>query len=354
MAVKRRRRSKKAGLPPGTLMHVGEKKTERVRITLFDYNEAGLIEKELGTIDECLPYMEKETVTWINISGLHNVEVIERLGSSFNIHPLVLEDVLNTEQRPKIEDYDKYLFIVLKKVYTGKENGKEVFEQVSIILGQGYIVTLQESEEDIFGPVRDRLRAGKGRIRKRGADYLAYALMDAVVDNYFAVLERVGEVIEAIQQELLDMPTPETLDRINILKRKMITLRRSVWPLREVMGRLERGGSALVQESTLIYIRDVYDHTIQVADSIESYRDMLSGMLDIYLSSISNRMNEVMKVLTIIATIFIPITFIAGLYGMNFEYMPELMWRWGYFVSLGVMAGVAIAMLLFFRKKRWF
>lgn len=349
-----KRMSKKTGLSPGTLVHIGKKKIEKVRIGLIDYDEAKFQEKEPKTIEECFPFKDLPTVTWVNIDGLHDIEIMEKIGKHFNLHPLVLEDVLNTEQRPKIEDSDDYIFIVLKMLYCDKNDDEIRAEQVSVILGSNFVLSFQEREGDIFNPLRERIRSSKGRVRKMGPDYLAYCLLDAVVDNYFVVLEKLGEQIEGMEEELITNPTPETLQKIHNLKREMIFLRKSVWPLREVVSRLERGESELIKESTGIYLRDVFDHTIQVIDTIETYRDMLSGMLDIYLSSISNRMNQVMKVLTIIATIFIPLTFVAGIYGMNFEFMPELRWHWVYpWAFWLVMLGVAGLMLVFFRRKKW-
>jgi magnesium transporter len=349
-----KKRSQKAGLPPGTPMHIGDRKSETTRIQLIRYNEQEVEEKELNEVDECILYKSQPEVTWINIVGLHQVEVIEKLNECFGLHPLVLEDILNTDQRPKIEDLDDYVFIVLKMLFPGKDQESDFeSEQISIILGPRFVLTFQERQGDVFDPIRERLRNGKGRLRKTGPDYLVHALVDTVVDHYFIVLEKMGEKIEILEEALIAQPTPATLQVIHQLKREMIFFRKSVWPLREVIGSLERGESSLIEKTTLIYLRDVYDHTIQVIDTIETFRDMLSGMLDIYLSSISNRMNEVMKVLTIIATIFIPLTFIAGLYGMNFKYMPELEWPWGYPMILALMLAVAVFMLFYFRRKKW-
>jgi len=332
---------------------VGDKKAEEVSITIIDYDEAHLEEKEAKEIEECFPFKDTPTVTWINIDGIQNVDVVEKIGRHFNLHPLAIEDIVNTGQRPKMEDFGDYLFVVLKMLhYDEQENGVKA-EQVSLILGPTWVISFQESWGDVFDSVRERIRGDKGRIRKMGADYLAYALIDAVVDNYFMILEKVGEDIEEIEDELVTNPVPETLQTLHNLKRQMIFLRKSVWPLREVISRLERWESPLIQKSTHIYLRDVYDHTIQVIDAVETFRDMLSGMLDIYLSSVSNRMNEVMKVLTIIATIFIPLTLVAGLYGMNFRYMPELEWRWSYPLVLLVMLTIGVLMVMYFRKKRW-
>ena len=348
-----KKRSGKAGLPPGTLVHVGEQKSETVRITYIDYDEKQFQEKEAIGIEECFHFKDTPTTTWINIDGVHNVELIEKIGAKYDLHPLILEDILNTEQRPKFEDYEKYLFIVFKMLRYNEYKQKIESEQVSVVLGQNFVISFQARVGDVFEQIRDRIRSAKGRIRKMGPDYLAYSLIDAIVDGYFTILEKLGEKIELLEEQLVAEPTEKTLQQIHRLKREMIVLRKSVWPLREVIGSLQRTESKLISDVTSIYLRDVYDHTIQVIDTIESFRDMVTGMVDIYLSSISNRMNAVMKVLTIIATIFIPLTFIAGVYGMNFKYMPELQWRWGYPVILLVMVLVAAVMLLYFRRKKW-
>jgi magnesium transporter len=350
-----KKRSKKSGLPPGTLVHIGERITEKVRITILDYDESQFEEKEAKTIEECFQFKDKPTTTWINIEGVHEIDIIEKIGKHFDLHPLLLEDIANTEQRPKMEDYGEYVFIVLKML-SYDENATEIkAEQVSVILGANFVISFQEGVKgDVFDSVRERIRSGKGRIRKMGADYLAYALMDAVVDNYFIILEKLGEKIEDTEEIILTNSTPEASRNIHHLKRETIFLRKSVWPLREVLSCLERGESSLIHGTTRIYLRDVYDHTVQIIDTIETFRDMLSGMLEVYLSSISNRMNQIMKVLTIIATIFIPLTFIVGIYGMNFKYMPELEWRGAYFVVLGIMAVIGIWMVIYFRKRRWF
>ena len=349
----RKRRSKKAGLPPGTPVYVGERKDEKVRISVLDYDELKFQEKEVKDVEECFPFKKTSTVTWINIDGIHQVDIIEKIGKNFDLHPLIQEDIVNTEQRPKIEDFGNYIYIVLKMVYHDEHDSEIKIEQVSLILGENFVISFQEKEGDIFNHVRERIRNEKGRIRKMKADYLAYSLLDAVVDNYFLILEKTGEQIEELEDKVVSQPKPETLQEIHKLKRGMIFLRRSVWPLREVINILERGESSLIEKNTRIYLRDVYDHTIQVIDSVETFRDMLSGMHDTYLSSISNRMNEIMKVLTIIATIFIPLTFVAGIYGMNFKFMPELDWRWGYFSVWLVMLAVAVLMIFYFKRKKW-
>ena len=353
MPVPTKRRSQKAGLPPGSLVHIGKKRVEKTRITIMDYDEEQFQEKEAKTIEECFPFKDTPTVTWVNIDGVHDVDIVEKIGRHFGVHPLVLEDIVNTGQRPKMEDFEDYIFLVVKMLTYDQNDGEINAEQVSILLGPHFVISFQERQGDVFDPIRDRIRNSKGRIRKAGADYLAYALLDSIVDGYFIVLENMGERIETLEDAVIENPTSETLQVINGLKREMIMLRRSVWPLREVIGALDRGGSPLIHESTVTYLRDVYDHTIQVADTIDSYRDMITGTRDTYLSSLSNRMNEVMKVLTIFASIFIPLTFIAGVYGMNFAFMPELDWRWGYPTILIIMALAGISMLLYFRRKNW-
>jgi magnesium transporter len=348
-----RQRSGKAGLPPGTLVYTGEKKVESVRITVIDYDGDQFVEKQVDSVDECTAFKTRPTVTWINVDGLHDVEVVEKLGKAFELHPLILEDVLSTRQRPKFEDYEKNLFLVLKMLSYDEETQSVQAEQVSMILGSGFVISFQERVGDVFDCVRDRIRNAKGRIRKQGPDYLAYSLVDGIVDSYFGILEKVGDKIEVLEDELVSDPDEKTLQAIYRLKREMISLRRSVWPLRELVSGIQRSESAMISESTDVYLRDVYDHTIQIIDTIESLRDIVSGMLDTYLSSISNRMNAVMKVLTIIATLFIPLTFVAGIYGMNFEHMPELKWRYGYVAVWGVMLLVSAVMLIYFRRKKW-
>lgn len=345
--------SKKAGLPPGTMVYIGEKEARKGKISILNYDEEHVEEKETRTAEESSQYAGRPGVTWINVVGLHDLHLIESFGKQFGLHPLILEDIVNTEQRPKMEDYDDYIFIVIKMLYYDERNNRIAVEQISLILGPNYLLTFQEKEEDVFNPVRERINNGKSRTRKTKVDYLAYALIDAIVDNYFIILEKLGEKIELLEEELVRDPKPATLHEIHHLKQEMIILRKSVWPLRELISGLERNESSLIRESTNVFLRDVYDHTIQVIDTIETFRDMVSGMIDIYLSSISNRMNAIMKVLTVIATIFIPLTFIAGVYGMNFKRMPELEWSWGYPAVLLLMAAVAIAMVAYFKKHKW-
>ena len=345
--------SKKPGSSPGTLVYVGDRKHEKVKITVIDYDARNFEEREVASIEDCLSYKEKDTVTWINISGIHKLEIIKSLGERFALHPLVLEDILNTDHRPKMEDFDDYLFLVLKMLHAPNEEESIEYEQISIILTPRVVISLQEYEGDIFDPVRERIRNAKGRIRKKGTDYLAYALLDIIVDYYFNIFERIGERVEELQEIVLSDPKSEVLKEIQELRQEMISLRKSIWPLREVINTLVRDDSPLISADVTVYLRDVYDHTIQVIDAIETFRDMISGMMDMYMSSVSNKMNEVMKVLTIIATIFIPMTFLAGIYGMNFKFMPELEWPWAYPLLWMVMIAVFLSMMAYFKRKRW-
>lgn len=352
MSERLERASGKAGLPPGTMVHVGRKRREKGKISVIDYNGEEIEEKEDATIEDCIRIKHKPTITWINVSGIHDIHLIENLGKEFDLHPLLLEDVVHVGQRPKVEDFEKHLFIVLKMLYSDGGDGIRS-EQVSLVLGSDFVISFEEAEGELFDPIRARLRKAKGRLRKMGSGYLAYALIDAVVDNYFIILEETDERIETLQEEVLVDPAPSTLETIHKIKREMILMRKAVWPLREAVSIMERGESPLIKKNVQIYLRDVYDHIIQVIDTVETFRDIVSGTLDVYLSSVSNKMNQIMKVLTIIATIFIPLTFIAGVYGMNFKHMPELEWRWAYpFVWL-VMVVLGLLMLWQFKKKKW-
>ncbi len=346
-------RSVKSGLPPGTLVHIGRKSDREVRITFIDYNDSCCKEKQISALDECLLLTDRASVSWINVEGLHETETIRRIGECQGLHPLVLEDVLNTDQRPKMEDYGDYLYIVLKS-FRKWEGEHIVAEQVSLILGANFVISFQEGiNGDVFAPIRERIRNGKGKLRSMGADYLAYCLMDAIVDDYFTVLEKAEERIEAIEEEVVANPAQETVRKLHKMKREMIFLRKGVWPLREVLAAMTRRESRLITEPVVVFLRDVYDHTIQVIDIIEVSRDILAGMLDVYLSSMNNRLNEVMKFLTVIATIFMPLSFLASMWGMNFKQMPELEFRWGYPMALCIMVIIALSMVVWFRKKRW-
>lgn len=354
MTTQAKRRTRKAGLPPGSLVFLGEQRVDKSTLTVIDYNESTVRETQMDDPEACRQFISDNTVTWINVTGLHDTALFARIGDVFKVHPLILEDILNTGQRPRFEDHGDLAFCVLKMLYRGKDGkGEIVAEQVSMLLGRGFLLTFQEVEGDVFGLIRDRIRTGKGRVRKMGCDYLAYALLDAIVDHYFVLLEDVGDKIEEMEAAVVDDPRPETVHAIHQVKREMIFMRKNLWPLRELVHGLEESESELISESLAPYLRDVYEHTFQVIDTVETWRDMISSAMDIYMSSVSNRMNEVMKVLTVIATIFIPLTFIAGVYGMNFEHMPELKWRMGYAFAWSVMIAVGIGMTIFFKRKRW-
>lgn len=345
--------SKKAGLRPGTLVHVGETKIDKTRIRLIRYGESFFEEQELEEIQPALATTKEPGTTWVNIDGVHEIRVIEKIGEHFGLHPLVMEDIVDTGQRPKMEDFEDCIFIVARMISYDEQENRLESEQFSLVFGPNYVITFQEGPGEMFDPIRERLRSAKSRLRKMGSDYLVYALLDTLVDNYFVVLEQLGEKVEFLEEEIVVNPSATLLQAVYGLKRDLILLRKSVWPLREVIGTMERRELDLIKEGTTQFLRDLYDHTIQVIETVETFRDTVSGLMDIYLSATSNRMNEVMKVLTIIATIFIPITFIAGVYGMNFKHMPELEIRWAYPMVWVVMIAIAVVMLMYFRRKRW-
>ena len=348
------RRSQKTGLPPGTPVHIGEIRKERPRITVFEYGEQGCTERELEDPAECRRVDGGAGgVAWINVDGVHDVAIIQSLGEMFRIHPLVQEDIVNTGQRTKVDSYDGALFLTLKMLSQEASGGSFRSEQVSLFVRPGLVISFQEQEGDVFDPIRERLRQGKGQVRRRGSDYLAYCLIDAIVDHYFVILEALEDRIQPLEEAVVETPEPQVMQSIQAVKRELIFLRRTLWPLREMLARLEREDTSIVRKDTVPFLRDVHDHTIQVIEILESFQEIVSSLLDIYMTSISNRMNAIMKVLTIIATIFIPLTFIAGVYGMNFRFMPELEWRWGYPAVLGFMAAVFVGMLVFFRRKKW-
>jgi magnesium transporter len=338
------------GRLPGTLVHAPHA-AGPARVSLFSYSADAVHEQALDTIDESFEFPDKAAVHWINVDGLADVPLLEAVGQRFGLHPLTLEDVLNCSQRPKIEDYGDYEFIVAKSLHL-VDDRLEV-EQISLFVGKGWILSFQEAAGDSFEPTRERIRKGRGQIRSSGPDHLAYSLLDSLVDEFFPILERFGERLEKIEEELISYPAPDTLQGIYQMKRDLLGLRRVAWPERDLLSALLRESTPIISEQTKIYLRDCYDHLTQVIDIIETYRELAAGMIDVYLSSLSNRMNEVMKVLTIISTIFIPMTFIAGVYGMNFHYMPELAWRYGYPFSLALMAAVAIGLMVYFKKKNW-
>ncbi|MDY6910672.1 MAG: magnesium/cobalt transporter CorA [Thermodesulfobacteriota bacterium] len=348
-----RRHSEKLGMPPGSLVFVGEQRRDRIAITLADFGSGHLEQAAVDIPEACLEYRRRPSITWVDVSGLHEPDKVERLGKCFDIHPLIMEDILNTTQRPKIELFENMVFAVLKAFWLDEARQVIAVEHVSLILGERFVLSFQEGGKDVFAPVRERLQNPRGRIRTMGADYLFYTLMDTIVDHCFGVLEEMGERIEELEEALLESLDQEMLSEIHRLKRETLFLRKSLWPLREVVGRMDRGESRLFQEATRPYIRDLYDHTLQVVDTLENYREMSSALLEVYLTNVSNRTNEVMKVLTVIATLFIPITFLAGVYGMNFDYMPELKWRWGYPAVWVVMIAMGAGMLGYFKSRKW-
>ena len=353
MSKNKKKNISKAGLPPGTLIHVGERKMDSSNISVIDYNENNINEYTISDCDELKQFKHNSTVSWINLDGLHDIELVEEIGKLFDIHPLALEDVLNTRQRPKSENYDNCIFTVVKMLMLNGDTGSVKSEQVSLIMGKGFVISFQEQKGDVFDGIRARLRNARGKIRRMTADYLMYCLLDAVVDSYFAILEKTGDDIEQLESVLAAGNDENVLHRIHAMKRTLISLRKSIWPLREVVNSLLRDQSQLIGKTTGLYLRDVYDHTIQVIDTLETHRDLVSGLLDMYMSAISNAMNSVMKVLTIIATLFIPLTFIAGIYGMNFKYMPELEYKWAYPAVWVIMIASAAGMLCYFKKKKW-
>ncbi|MCM8814109.1 MAG: magnesium/cobalt transporter CorA [Candidatus Omnitrophica bacterium] len=357
--LRQRKRLAEIAVPPGTLVYVGDKKAEKVKITVFDYDAQSVRFQERVEVEACYVFRDTPSVTWINVDGIHDLSIIERIGKHFNLHPLILEDIVNTSQRPKMEDYGTFIFFVVKMLSFDPEEGELHSEQLSLILGKNFVISFQETEGDIFDAVRERIRQGKGRIRQAGADYLAYRLLDMIIDNYFVLLEFIGEQVEKIEEEIMSEPAPETVGALYDLRQNTVFLRRNLWPLREVLSGMLRSESELIEKNTGVFLRDAYDHTVQVVDTIESYRDTMSGLLDVYLSSITYRTNEIMKVLTMIATIFIPLTFITGIYGMNFHTdasgwnMPELKWSFGYLYVWGLMIATVALMLSYFKRQKW-
>ena len=348
---KKRKFRKEVGASPGSLVFTGRQKLEEARLSFTRYNENEFNKAVLDLSK--FPMPEKERVTWYDIRGLHDISVIETIGQKFDIHPLILESILDTHQRPKYEEYDDGIFFILKAISFHKETLQIKTEQIALYLFKDALISFQEDESDTCQPVHLRIQNSRGKIRRRGADYLAYALMDTIVDNYYLVLDDIEEVIDEMEDEIIENPDENTKSRIHVLKREMLVLRRAITPLREAISKYSKTEHDLVQESSEIFIRDLYDHLIQVMDSVETYRDTLSGLQDLYISEISFKMNNVMQVLTIISTIFIPLSFLAGLYGMNFKYIPELDWQNGYFYLLGFMLTVAISLLIYFKRKGW-
>lgn len=350
----KKKTTSKVGLPPGSIIHVGEKKIEKVKISLTEFDDKNVETCEIHSVEEIDPYTDTPQVTWVNVCGLHDTELIKQIGEKFNIHPLVLEDILNTETRPKIEITDNYVFIAMKMLTNNNHEDLIGIEQVSFILGNSFVFSFLEKSDSIFAPINERITNNYGRVRKQASDYLFYALMDIVVDQYYLVLEQIEEKIERLDDEVIRSADRSQIEKIYNLKNKLLLTRRSLWPLREIFSRLIREESNLINKKVMPYLRDLLDHTIQITETIDMQREITNGLMETHLSLMSYKMNEVMKVLTVIATIFIPLTFIVGIYGMNFPNMPEMNWPWAYFTLWGVMIGITALMLYFFKKKKWF
>jgi magnesium transporter len=353
MATVSKRRKKPAGSSPGSVVYVGVDKNTPVTVTRIRYSADTCEPRQVISPSECRPESSSPGVVWYTVDGVHNVEILKTIGANFGLHPLVVEDIGNTTQRPKLEGFDGYYFLATKMITYDGSSSKLKSEHVSIVFGQGYVVLFLQDPDDLFAPIRQRIEAGKGGIRSSGSDYLAYALVDAVVDYYFHVLEEIGERVERLEDEVVSNPAVRILRNIHDVKRELIALRRSIWPMREVVNAMIRDESPLISKDAKIFLRDLYDHTVHVIDSVETMRDIITGTLDVYLSSVSNRLNQVMKVLTVMSSIFIPLTFIVGVYGMNFQYMPELTWRWGYPAVWLFMIALTSVLLTLFKRKKW-
>lgn len=338
---------------PGQVTYVGQKTNQETLLEIFDYDPHKITVQHVNEVEKAFGYKDIENITWINVNGLNNTQEIEKLGKHYNLHPLLIEDIVNTQQRPKIDEYEDYLFIVFKMIHFGPDQ-EFIREHVSLVMGKNYVLTFQEADGDVFNGLRERIKNAKGRIRNSGADYLTYAILDAVIDNYFLVIESLGEKVELLEESLFVENSSEDITQdIQDMKREIIKMRKAVYPLREVISRMENTQSPLFEPKTFSYIKDLNDHIIQVSENIEVYREMIWGLMDMYMTTISNKMNEVMKVLTIMASIFIPLTFMAGIYGMNFEYIPELQFKYGYFYLWGAMLIVFFMMIWYFRRKKW-
>ncbi|OCC15326.1 Magnesium and cobalt transport protein CorA [Dissulfuribacter thermophilus] len=346
--------SEKSGLPPGALIHVGDVLETVTRISVIDYSTEHFEEQTIQSIDEILKYKDSNTVTWVIIEGLTNVDVVERIGTMFDIHQLVLEDIMNTHQRPKFEEYDDYLYIVLKCLSTENDQFAVTYEQISLLVLKNFVFVFKEKKDDLFHPIQKRIRSKRDRLRKFGTDYLTYTILDIIVDQNFIVIDSLDDAINSVEDTLLaSEPTKDTLNTIQRLKREVANIRKHVSPVRELIAGMLCSESELIDEKIHIYLKDVSDHAIRIIESIESYRDILIGLLDIYISIVGNKMNEIMKVLTIFASIFIPLTFLAGIYGMNFEYMPELKWKWAYPALWSVFITISVVLLIYFKRKKW-
>lgn len=349
-----KRYSHKVGLPPGTLIYVGEERSEPIVINLIEYNESSCHESMIEKYEECQSLKNSDTVTWLDIQGIHEADYVREIGQHFGIDTLVLEDIMNPTQLPKIEEYDEYYFLIIRTLKLNTDTNDLCEEPINLILGHNYVISLQESGEKIFQPIHNRIVNQQGRIRKMHAGYLAYALIDLIVDNYFLVMEQISESIELIEEEAIINPTQDVLRKINNIRRQLLLLRKPIIPLRDIISEILSGEITIFKEDTYPYFRDLYDHILQLIHTLEILRMSASTLFDTYSTALNHKMNEVMKVLTLVATFFIPLTFIAGIYGMNFHFMPELKMQWGYPIVLFIMASIGISMFIYFKKKKWF
>jgi len=349
-----KRRTKKTGLPPGTLVHIGEQSIEPVQMQVIDYNAEECTVHIINSVEEIYHFKDSENISWINIDGVHNTEIIEKIGEHFNIHSLTLEDIVSTGQRPKVDDYDNYLYIVFKMFTFDKSSVEIKSEQVSLIVSERFLLTFQETHGDIFDNVRNRLKLNKGRLRKMGTDYLAYSIIDTVVDHYYVVIENLGERLEQIVVQLYEIPKTKYLKDTQDLKREILFLRKSIIPLHEVIEMMRKGESDLISENTKLYLNDLHDHIMQIIDTTDLYLEMITHQSEVYFEHVNLQVNEIMKVLTIMASIAIPMTVIASIYGMNFKHFPELEWKWGYPMVWGVMIFISVVLLAYFKKRKWF
>lgn len=341
------------GAPPGTLVYNREKRTTDVSIRVMDFSPDACHVRTPGRIEDTFPLRDSQTVSWIDIEGLHDTEMLARFGEHFGLHPLVLEDILNTHQRPRVEEYDDYIFFVARMLMAGKNGEPFHSEQVSFVLGKRFVATFQDIPGDVFDPVRTRVQQGRGKSRRLGPDYLLYSLLDALVDNYFILLQSIAERIETVESRITANPKTQDLDDVHRLRRELVYVRRNVWPLRDAIAEMNRSDSPLISDDTHVYLRDLHDHVVQVIESVENFRDVLASLQDLYMSTLSQRTNEVIRVLTIISTIFVPLTFLAGVYGMNFEYFPEIAWKYGYLAFWAVSIVVVALLLAFLRRRGW-
>ncbi len=343
----------KRGSIPGTVEYIGHPREEKVKIEILEFDELTTNEVIFNSVDEMKPYLEHPGIKWFQVTGVHNSDILNEIGNLFKIISLDLEDIANTTQRPRVEEREDYIFMVFKVIQLEQESRDVNIEQVSMILGHDYVITFHETTPLVFETLQTRILTGLGRVRKMKSDYLIFAITDIIIDQYFTLIESIGEIIEETEEELIASPDQSSQEAIYKLKRRLGYVKKSIWPAREVLNQLQHSDHQLINEEAKIYFRNIYDHTIQIIETLESLRDLTSGMMDLYLSTVSNKMNEIMKVLTIFSTIFIPLTFFAGVYGMNFKYLPELDWRNGYFIFWGIMIVITIIMLIFFRRKKW-